>query len=132
MITIEITTDSEISLKINGKEISLKDSSSESQPECQVSPNGDKRWYLNGELHRVDGPAIERADGTKEWWLNDKRHRVDGPAIEYPDGDKHWYLDDMNLNMEKLAEKSKNLSPEQKLLAIYLKSQKPQKIFYKS
>jgi hypothetical protein len=53
---------------------------------------GNKFWYLNGELHRVDGPAIEFADGTKHWYLNDKRHRVDGPAIEYADGSKLWYL----------------------------------------
>ena len=29
-------------------------------------------WYLNGELHRVDGPAVENADGTKFWFLNGK------------------------------------------------------------
>ena len=28
-----------------------------------------------GNLHRLDGPAIEYADGTKSWWLNGKRHR---------------------------------------------------------
>jgi hypothetical protein len=33
-------------------------------------PNGVKRWYLNGERHREDGPAVEDADGYKEWWLN--------------------------------------------------------------
>jgi hypothetical protein len=31
---------------------------------------GSKDWYLDGEIHRVDGPAIEYADGTKQWWLN--------------------------------------------------------------
>ena len=25
--------------------------------------NGSKEWYLNGEHHRVDGPAVELADG---------------------------------------------------------------------
>ena len=45
--------------------------------------DGTKEWYLNGQLHRVDGPAIEYASGTKAWWLNGKRHRVDGPAIEW-------------------------------------------------
>jgi hypothetical protein len=30
-------------------------------------------WYLNGELHREDGPAIERANGTKAWYLNGKQ-----------------------------------------------------------
>ena len=89
---IEITTDSEIFLKINGKEISLKDSSSEPQPECKISPDGSKWWYLNGKLHRTDGPAIERANGSKEWYLNDQYHRVDGPAIEYSNGYKSWYL----------------------------------------
>ena len=24
----------------------------------------------NGQLHRVDGPAIECANGDKEWWIN--------------------------------------------------------------
>ena len=60
----------------------------------KVYPNGDKSWYLNGKLHREDGPAVEYADGTKSWYLNDKRHREDGPALEYADGDKYWYLND--------------------------------------
>ena len=55
-------------------------------------PNGEKDWYLNGNLHRVDGPAIEYAYGRKEWWLNGKRHREDGPAIEWADGRKEWWL----------------------------------------
>jgi hypothetical protein len=24
-----------------------------------IDEDGDKEWYLNGELHRVDGPACE-------------------------------------------------------------------------
>jgi hypothetical protein len=55
-------------------------------------PNGTKLWYLNGELHRVDGPAVEWDDGSKEWWLNGKQHRVDGPAVEDADGSKEWWL----------------------------------------
>ena len=55
-------------------------------------PDGRKEWYLNGERHRVDGPAIEWANGTKAWFLNGKPHREDGPAIEYADGAKEWYL----------------------------------------
>ena len=31
-------------------------------------------WWLNDELHREDGPAIERKNGTKEWWLNGKEY----------------------------------------------------------
>ena len=58
----------------------------------KVYDNGDKHWYLNGNLHREDGPAIENSNGDKHWYLNGELHREDGPAVEYADGDKHWYL----------------------------------------
>jgi hypothetical protein len=59
-----------------------------------IDAYGTKRWYLNGELHRVDGPAREFENGGKEWYLNGELHRVDGPAIEYSDGSKSWYIND--------------------------------------
>jgi hypothetical protein len=37
-----------------------------------IDEYGTKIWYLNGELHREDGPAIEYTKGDKEWWLNGK------------------------------------------------------------
>ncbi len=58
----------------------------------KVYPNGGKSWWLNGGLHREDGPAYEEANGYKSWWWNDKRHREDGPAIEYASGSKIWWL----------------------------------------
>ena len=54
--------------------------------------SGSKEWYLNGNLHRTDGPAVELASGSKFWYFNGKRHREDGPAVEYSDGSKFWYL----------------------------------------
>jgi len=54
--------------------------------------NGTKRWCLNGKLHRVDVPAVEKVNGTKYWYLNGKLHRTDGPAIEFAGGAKRWYL----------------------------------------
>ena len=39
----------------------------------KVYDNGDIYWYLNCELHREDGPAIEEADGYKAWFLNGNR-----------------------------------------------------------
>jgi hypothetical protein len=59
----------------------------------EVDEDGSKHWYLDGKLHRKDGPAIEKVDGYKVWYLNDKRHRIDGPAIEYADGTKEWWID---------------------------------------
>ena len=65
----------------------------------KVYDNGDKDWYLNGERHREDGPAVEWASGGKWWYLNGKRHREDGPAVEWASGSKEWYL-----NGEQLTE----------------------------
>ena len=69
------------------------------EPVMEIDEHGGKRWYLNGKLHREDGPAVEHANGTKSWYLNDNLHREDGPAIEWADGDKYWYLND-NLHRE--------------------------------
>jgi len=38
----------------------------------KVDNEGTKRWYLNGKLHREDGPAVEYANGGKFWYLNGK------------------------------------------------------------
>jgi hypothetical protein len=62
------------------------------EPVCETDKHGTKRWYLNNQLHREDGPAVEYANGDKYWHLNGKLHREDGPAIEYADGDKEWYI----------------------------------------
>ena len=66
----------------------------------KVYAGGDKYWYLNGKLHREDGPAVEYADGSKYWFLNGKYHREDGPALEYTDGYKLWYLNGKHLTQE--------------------------------
>jgi len=58
----------------------------------KVYPNGYKKWYLNGKLHREDGPAVEWANGNKKWFLNGRLHREDGPAVEWFNGYKEWYL----------------------------------------
>ena len=63
----------------------------------KVDVNGDRGWYLNGKVHREDGPAIERADGSRWWYLNGKVHREDGPAIEWASGTRKWYLNGTQL-----------------------------------
>ena len=63
----------------------------------KVDADGDKFWYVNGKLHREDGPACEHANGDKRWYLNGHRHREDGPAAEYANGTKRWYLNGQNL-----------------------------------
>ncbi len=94
----------EVEYWINGKEYELgiggrlvkkkKEIREEKQkkPTLRVSGDGSKYWYINGKLHREDGPAAEWSDGTKEWWFNGKLHREDGPAAEWSDGTKEWWF----------------------------------------
>lgn len=42
----------------------------EQYPTMTTTPEGHKEWRLNGQLHREDGPAVERVDGGKEWHFN--------------------------------------------------------------
>ena len=75
-----------------------------SESTMQTTKNGSKHWYLDGKLHREDGPAVEYANGDKIWYLNGKRHREDGPAIEYASGDKFWYLNGVKLTESEFNE----------------------------
>jgi hypothetical protein len=57
--------------------------------------DGGRYWYINGMCHRDDGPAVERADGTREWYVEGRLHREDGPAVEWADGTRDWYINGM-------------------------------------
>ena len=46
-----------------------------------IDSDGSKSWYLNGQRHREDGPAIIGSYGTKAWYIN-------GETYNYVD----WYL----------------------------------------
>ena len=55
--------------------------------------SGTTYWRnADGQLHRTDGPAVERPGGGQEWWVNGQLHRTDGPAIEWPNGDRQWWV----------------------------------------
>jgi uncharacterized Fe-S cluster-containing protein len=59
---------------------------------------------------------VEHPNGIKIWYLNGQRHRLDGPAIEYKNGDKYWFLNGFNYSQEEWFEL---LSEEDKLNAIW-------------
>lgn len=54
------------------------------------SHNGDKGWFTKGRFHRIDGPAVEMV-GYKVWYHCGEKHRIDGPAV-YEDEAKRFYL----------------------------------------
>jgi len=68
--------------------------------------NGGKEWWVNGLHHRIDGPAVEQATGYKEWWVNGKLHREDGPAVEWANGDKAWWLNSASYSEEEFLAKT--------------------------
>lgn len=51
------------------------------KPTRSVTEDGIIEWRLNGQLHRIDGPAYEWSDGYKAWYFMGRLHREDGPAI---------------------------------------------------
>ena len=48
---------------------------------------------MGDEYHTKNGVVffVKRLNGDKEWFVNGERHREDGPAIEWADGSKYWY-----------------------------------------
>ena len=65
----------------------------------EVSEYGARMYYNSaGQLHRTDGPAVERADGSRVWYQNGLLHRTDGPAIEYPNGFRAWWISDKRMS----------------------------------
>ena len=55
---------------------------------------------LNGQLHRLDGPARIYANGDQEWWVRGLLHRLDGPAVIYATGTQSWWVNDQNITTQ--------------------------------
>ena len=53
---------------------------------------GTQQWWVNGKLHREDGPAVVYVHGAKAWYINGLRHRLYGPAVEYANGRKWFFI----------------------------------------
>lgn len=56
-----------------------------------IHPDGGEEWYFDGHRHRTDGPAVSLPGKFKQWWMNGVLHRDEGPAVEAEDGYKAWY-----------------------------------------
>jgi phage terminase Nu1 subunit (DNA packaging protein) len=84
-----------------------------------IDKSGTKRWYIDDELHRENGPAIEYADGDRFWYIDGKLHREDGPAIERAGGYEAWYINGSELTQEQFNQRTaKNLTPSVKVVEI--------------
>lgn len=74
--------------------------------------NGDKEWFKNGVLHRLDGPAVEYKNGYKSWFKHGNYHRINGPAAIYPNGHNMWYINDKLHRIDGPAINDKLLPPK--------------------
>lgn len=78
-------------------------------------------YYLNDELHRLDGPAIyhcencdcDAREGDYLYYVEGKLHRLDGPARDWGNGDVEWWVNGIHLSPEK--EKLLNIWRKNKL-----------------
>jgi hypothetical protein len=62
----------------------------------EIAEDGTHYWWLNGNIHKEDGPAVVYTDGCMMWYVHGETHRTDGPAIEWEDGENNWYLDNIH------------------------------------
>jgi hypothetical protein len=65
-----------------------------------IFPDGTQIWYVNGQRHRTDGPAVIFPHGTQTWYVNGQRHRTSGPAVIGPDGTQAWWMNGKNITEE--------------------------------
>lgn len=59
-----------------------------------------KAFYVNGELHRMDEPAIIDSNGTEEYWQYGQRHRVNGPAVIHWNGTIEYWQNGLRHNRD--------------------------------
>ena len=84
------------------------------EPELIIDSDGMKRWFLNGKLHRLDGPAVIWPNGDKWWYSNGMIHREDGPAVEWTSGAKWWYFNGQLMSFNEWCQQL-NINDEQKV-----------------
>jgi len=58
-----------------------------------VRADGHREWCVEGLWHRIDGPAVILADGTCRYLQHGRLHRVDGPAVIAAGGGEEWWCD---------------------------------------
>ena len=75
---------------------------------CLIDKDNDKSYYLNGQRHKIDGPAIEWINGYKEYYINGQKHRIDGPAVEDTNGYKVWYLNGKEYTKKEFNKRGKH------------------------
>lgn len=88
-------------------------------PAVYSPETGEEHWYYHGELHRMGGPATTASDGSRYYYQFGKRHRLDGPAVMLADGLTKWYFKDRLITNPETFVELVNAKEEERTL-IYL------------
>ncbi len=78
-------------------------------------------WYnKEGQLHRLNGPAVENSDGYKTYWMNGKCHNLEGPAVIYSSGEVEYHIEnklyskkDWEKEVQKIKSSTKSLENQE-------------------
>ena len=56
----------------------------------------------NGNIHRDNGPARIWCDGDQAWYIDGELHRIDGPAVMniYDNDEQEWMINGYNVDWE--------------------------------
>ncbi len=86
-----------------------------SEWDCEIHFDSD------GELHRIDGPALKTYDGFELWVQNKRLHRSDGPAINMQAAQYYqlynWWYD--GIGFKSFEDWFEVLTPEEKRKIIW-------------
>jgi hypothetical protein len=81
---------------------------------------GNLHWYNDkGQYHREGMPAFIHIDGLQSYWLNGKVHRTDGPAV-ISKGRYKWWINDKIYISNKYFQEAAGITDED-MTAIILK-----------
>lgn len=72
--------------------------------EVQTFASGTKFWYINEDLHREQGPAIENLNSTQWQYRNGKLHRDNGPAVIWFNNRARWHYCGVDVTDEVLEQ----------------------------
>ena len=76
-------------------------------------------YWVDGKLHRTNGPAIAWSNGEQSYWINDKLHRLDGPAVTWDNGEEFYFVDNKEVSKEDFY---KNYYQKNDYTRIYIKN----------
>lgn len=63
-------------------------------------PDGRKKWYKWGKLHRENGPAATWPNGAVVYARNGKLHNLNGPAMISHNGVCYWFVNGKRITKE--------------------------------